>query len=89
MITIQEIPAHWHLVWKDDNVALIVAPQQQTVIPKSQSVKDTLELVAILLEQQRFMALQSTKTYTAEELRIILKDSMNSLAKQLRNQAQD
>jgi hypothetical protein len=86
MITIQEIPADWHLVWKDDNVAMIVAPQQLT-IPQSQSVKETLESVAILLEQQRFMALQSTKTYTAEEMRLIMRDSLSNIANQLRNQA--
>lgn len=65
--------------FKGEGVFKLYTTPQQT-----QSVADALEEAAKLVESQRFMALDSTKTYTAEEYRQGLKSSVAFLAKQIR-----
>lgn len=63
---------------------LIDAVKNATTQQQPQSVADALEEAAKLLERQRFMALDITKTYTAEEHRQGLKSSVAFLAKKIR-----
>ncbi|PPC90274.1 MAG: hypothetical protein CTY35_14520 [Methylotenera sp.] len=62
----------------------VIAMTPVTTPQQPQSVADALEEAAKLLESQRFMALDITKTYTAEEHRQGLKSSVAFLAKQIR-----